>query len=297
MAADVFCPLPDGSPIPAFDMGWVSGSAVDPYLSYLGEPSPEGWSGDLEALHGDSTTDHFIDLWTREAVLAALRAADLPACPMILDLGCSSGLMTAEMVRLWPDASVIGLDAESNGLAAAHAVMPEVPFVHASGTDLPLADACLHAVVSLNVLEHIPDDVRVLEEVQRVLRPGGTALVVVPYNPALYDYYDVHLQHARRYERHELADKGRSVGLLPVTSACLGSVLYPAFWATKKVHRLRHPSPSPVDRQRLVENDIQSTRHAVVGRLAHRLERRLLAAGARPGFGIRQVTVFRKPRD
>ena len=297
MTMEILRPLPDGSPIPGFDEGWVSGARVDPYLSYLGEPSPEGWSGDLEALHGDSTTDHFIDLWTREAVLAALRAANLPVSPALLDLGCSSGLMTAEMLRAWPDAVIIGLDAEADGLAAAHAAMPGIPFVHASGTDLPLVDACLDAVASLNVLEHIPDDVQVLAEVHRVLRPGGTAVVVVPYNPALYDYYDVHLQHARRYARREMAEKGRGVGLMPVTSACLGSVLYPAFWATKKLHRRRHPDPSPAERQRLVEKDIQSTRHASVGRLAHRLERRLIAAGLRPGFGIRQVTVFRKPRD
>ena len=297
MTTEILRPPPDGSPIPRFDEGWVSGPSVAPYLSYMGEPSPEGWSGDLEALHGNSTTDHFIDLWTREAVVAALRAANLPASPVILDLGCSSGLMTAEVLRAWPDAFIIGLDAEADGLAAAHAAMPGVPFIHASGTDLPLTDACVDALASLNVLEHIPDDVRVLEEVLRVLRPGGGAVVVVRYNPAHYDDYDIHLQHARRYERNEMAKKGRSAGLVPVTSACLGSVLYPAFWATKKAHRRRHPSPSPVERQQLVENDIQSTRHALVGRLAHRVERRLLAAGVRPGFGIRQVTVFRKPQD
>lgn len=289
--------LPDGSPVPEFSRGWVSGGRVEPYLSYLGEPSPEGWSGDLEALHGDSTTDHFIDVWTREAVLAALRAAGLPEGPTILDLGCSSGLMTAEVIRQWPEASVIGIDAESDGLAAAHRALPSTPFVHASGTDLPLDDSRMDAVVSLNVLEHIPDDVRVLSEIHRVLRPGGIGVVVVPYNPSLYDYYDSHLQHERRYARHEMAEKGTSAGLRHVTSACLGSVLYPAFWFTKKMHRRRHPSPSHAERQRLVERDIQSTRHAKVGRVAHALERRLLAAGARPGFGIRQISVFRRSRD
>ena len=297
MTVEALRPPSDGSPLPRFDGGWVTGEGVRAYMSYLGEQSPEGWSGDLEALHGDSTTDHFIDVWTREAVLAALRASRLPDRPSVLDLGCSSGLMIAEVLRQWPAASVIGIDAEADGLAAAHVRMPEIPFVHASGTDLPLVDACIDAVMSLNVLEHIPDDVLVLHEVHRVLRPGGTAVVVVPYNPALFDYYDVHLQHERRYAKREMADKGMSVGLEHVTSVCLGSVLYPAFWFTKKSHRRTHPNPLPDERRALVERDIQSTRHATVGRLAHSVERRLLSAGVRPGFGIRQLTVFRKPRD
>ena len=37
--------------------------------------------------------------------------------------------------------------------------------------------------------------------------------MVVPYNPRLYDYYDAHLQHERRYGRTEMPDKGRSAGL------------------------------------------------------------------------------------
>lgn len=290
-------PLPGELEPPEFQAGWVTPSGIEPYVSYLGQPSPEGWSSDLESLHGDSTTDHFIDVWTREAVLAALSAAPLPPAPAILDLGCSSGLMTAEVVRRWPTGFVLGVDAESEGLASAHRVLPHVPFLHASGTDLPVDDCTFDGVVSLNVLEHIPDDISVLAEVERVLRPGGTAVVVVPYNPSLYDYYDAHLQHERRYARHEMADKGQAIGLVHVTSACLGSVLYPAFWITKKQHRRRHPDPDPRERHALVERDIQSTRHAALGRVAHALERRLLRAGLRPAFGIRQLTIFRKPQD
>ena len=247
-------------------------------------------------MHADATTDHFIDIWTREAVLAALRASDTPSQPAVLDLGCSSGLMTAEIAGEWPKADILGLDAESEGLALAHAALPEVPFVHASGTDIPLADASVDAVVAINVLEHIPDDVAALREVYRVWRPGGRAVIVIPYNPALYDYFDAHLHHERRYASGEMAVKGERAGLVPVTYACLGSVLYPGFWATKKMHRRRHPDPSPAERQEMVERDIQSTRHAALGRLAHRIERRMLSHGLRPKFGIRELTVFRRPR-
>ena len=293
---DALRPPPGLQSVPRFDGGWrLDEGRVGPYISYLGAPSPEGWSSDLESLHMDSTTDHFIDVWTREAVLAALRAGSLPAVPTVLDLGCSSGLMTGEVLRAWPHASVLGLDAEAEGLVVAHQALPDVPFIHASGTDIPLADQSVDAVVALNVLEHVADDVAALAEVHRVLRPGGRAVMVVPYNPRLYDYYDAHLQHERRYGRTEMPDKGRSAGLEVVTYACLGSLLYPAFWAAKKMHRRRHPDPSPTERQALVEQDIASTRHSRLGNVAHAVERRMMRAGMRPGFGIRQVTVFERP--
>ena len=103
---DALRPPPGLQSVPPFDGGWrLDEGRVGPYISYLGAPSPEGWSSDLESLHVDSTTDHFIDVWTREAVLAALRAGSLPSVPTVLDLGCSSGLMTGEVLRAWPQAS------------------------------------------------------------------------------------------------------------------------------------------------------------------------------------------------
>ncbi len=296
MIVDVLRPLPGSVGPPPFHAGWPRHDGpIEPYISYLGAPSPDGWSSELELLHADATADHFIDVWTREATLAALRAGVVAAAPDVLDLGCSSGQMTTQMHREWPSADIVGLDAEAEGLVLAHASLPDIPFVHASATDIPLGDQSVDAVVAINVLEHIPDDGLALSEVHRVLRPGGCAVIVVPYNPSLYDYFDAHLHHERRYASGEMASKGESVGLLPVTYACLGSVLYPAFWATKKGNRRRYPNPSSGERQRMVEADIQRTRHAALGRLAHRVERSILRLGARPKFGIRELTVFTRP--
>ena len=44
-----------------------------------------------------------------------------------------------------------------------------------------------------------------------------------------------------------------------------------------------------------MEQDIASTRHSRLGNVAHAVERRMMRAGMRPGFGIRQVTVFERP--
>jgi len=52
---------------------------------------------------------------------------------------------------------------------------------HQDVTALRFADASLDVVASLDVLEHVPDYARALEEFARVLRPGGRLLLCVPY--------------------------------------------------------------------------------------------------------------------
>src|SRR5207344_2532427 len=115
----------------------------------------------------------------------------------------------------------------------AHEAVPEAALLHASATDLPFGDATADGLVALNLLEHLPDDLAALAEFARVMRPGARAVIVVPSNPRLYDYYDAHLQHERRYARGELAGKAASVGLRRVGGLGLGSVVYPAFWLVK----------------------------------------------------------------
>jgi SAM-dependent methyltransferase len=48
---------------------------------------------------------------------------------------------------------------------------------------LPLPDASVDGVISSHVLEHLPDDRTALRELARVVRPGGWAVVMVPYDP------------------------------------------------------------------------------------------------------------------
>lgn len=54
---------------------------------------------------------------------------------------------------------------------------------HADLTDLPFPAGDVDLILSSHVLEHIPDDTTAMAELARVLRPGGVALVMVPFDP------------------------------------------------------------------------------------------------------------------
>ena len=63
------------------------------------------------------------------------------------------------------------------------------------------------SVVSVNVLEHVGDDMEELALMRSVLRPGGYLCLWVPAVPALYSRFDRALGHHRRYRKSELAAK------------------------------------------------------------------------------------------
>jgi SAM-dependent methyltransferase len=286
---DVLRPPPGAESLPPFAGGWPDG----PYLAYVNDDAEVNWSDDLEELHEESTRDHFIDVWTRNAVLAALAPAIRPGS-VVADVGCSTGYLLEDLRARHPDATLVGADLVAAGLRKAHESVPEAALVLADVTRLPFEDASVDAIASVNVLEHVPDDAGALAEFKRVLKPGALAAIVVPAGPGLYDYYDRMLGHERRYARGELPGRGRAAGLEVVSDAHLGWTLYPAFWAKKKLNRRRHPNRSAQEVERLVAGDISSTEQSRIGRAATALEERALSRGLRAPFGIRDFVVLRR---
>jgi len=114
----------------------------------------------------------------RDVAGSLLRKARLPASGLLVDVGCGSGQtmswFTAER-RQW---RAIGLDLSLDGLdAASHAGQT---VMQASALDLPCKSGCADLVITLDVLQHLPlpgGDVRALEEMRRVIKPGGALLI------------------------------------------------------------------------------------------------------------------------
>jgi len=128
--------------------------------------------------------DDLADQWWRPAGgfaalhwLAASRAEHIPPSPhpaaLLVDLACGGGLMAPHAARL--GYRHVGVDIGRPGLevARAHGVLPVLGSVLA----VPLADGCADVVVAGEVLEHVEDDVAVLAECARLLRPGGTLVI------------------------------------------------------------------------------------------------------------------------
>lgn len=68
-------------------------------------------------------------------------------------------------------------------------------------------------VISLNVLEHVLDDRRVIADLVRLLSPGGWLLTYVPACALAFGTLDEALGHHRRYDRASFGERMREAGL------------------------------------------------------------------------------------
>jgi 2-polyprenyl-6-hydroxyphenyl methylase / 3-demethylubiquinone-9 3-methyltransferase len=93
----------------------------------------------------------------------------------ILDLCCGGGLLAEPLAR--EGARVAGIDISENALriACRHAMEGEleIGYVRSPAESLPFADASFDLVVAFDALEHVDDLPGTVEEISRVLRPGG----------------------------------------------------------------------------------------------------------------------------
>ncbi len=107
-----------------------------------------------------------------------LERAKLPVDGMLLDAGCGSGQTMAWFLAAHPPWRASGIDVSLDALRAAHSA--GLPVCSATALRLPVTDNSVDAVISLDVLQHLPlggGDSKALLEFARVLIPGGALLI------------------------------------------------------------------------------------------------------------------------
>jgi SAM-dependent methyltransferase len=118
----------------------------------------------------------------------------------ILDIGAGFGFALSE-IRDGYGFAVVG-----TGIAD---IKPVCPFIEAVGSHLPVADNTIELVLSVHGISWEPDQKKALEEVVRVLKPGGVGLIFlitfsnsifIWHGEAFWEEIGVELAEYRRYE-------------------------------------------------------------------------------------------------
>jgi 2-polyprenyl-3-methyl-5-hydroxy-6-metoxy-1,4-benzoquinol methylase len=103
--------------------------------------------------------------------------ADFEPGATIIDLGCGAGSIVARTTRELDFA--IATDHDPHLLSAARRCGSNAVQLDLDA-DLPFSSDSIHVVLCTDVIEHIIEPGRILEEMHRILRPGGLLIVFTP---------------------------------------------------------------------------------------------------------------------
>jgi ubiquinone/menaquinone biosynthesis C-methylase UbiE len=156
----------------------------------------------------------------------------------VVEVGCGIGNFTATLADR---ELVIALDVEASCIEK-----HRDRFRNSLNIQSRMMDACApefhslaahrpDSLVCLNVLEHIPDDLRALSNMASVLPAKGKVILIVPAFPALYGPIDEKLGHCRRYSKPGLAALALRAGLRVKTLKYMNSIGFIGWWVNAKV--------------------------------------------------------------
>jgi len=180
-------------------------------------------------------------------ITAEFRRFQLQSGSRVLDIGCGNGRHTAEAYR-YPGVVAVGADRNLDDLQQARErlVFHDRLQAHGGGCwclagadilHLPFPDRTFELVICSEVLEHVPDHQRAIDEIVRVLKPGGDIVVSVPrWLPEIIcwaisrEYHQANQGHIRIYRRKALQRRLAASGLIFVGAHHAHSLHSPYWW-------------------------------------------------------------------
>ena len=155
-----------------------------------------------ETTYHETEGSHWWPTGRRDFIVNLVQRLDVPPGATILEVGCSAGLLLAEL-RGRGYRKVTGVDLSMDGARRCQGRGLTSIAVMDAGR-LGFAPASFDLVIASDVLEHIYDDTGALEEWRRVLKPSGRLLVLVPAFQILWADHDTVNRHHRRYTTAQL---------------------------------------------------------------------------------------------
>lgn len=155
-----------------------------------------GGSENLEVMREAENYNHF---------LLELVKYRMQGCERVLDFGAGNGLFAHSMRAQGHKVSCL----EPEPLLA-ESLDQDGFNVYSSLDGIPTAS--FDGIYTLNVLEHIEDDIEVLSSLRRLIKPGGQFFIYVPAFKVLFSAMDTKVGHVRRYRLNELLNKCKMAG-------------------------------------------------------------------------------------
>jgi SAM-dependent methyltransferase len=211
----------------------------------------------------------------------------------VLEMGCGDGNVLRFLEDACRNGTLIGMDLYIEGLRYAR-TRSSCHLVQGDVRDAAFGQN-FHLIGMFDVLEHIPDDSRMLADIWKLLDDGGVLLLTVPAHRRLWSYFDEVSGHCRRYEIAELRSKLEQTAYDVEYLTEYMAIVYPLMWLGRKLRsKKRKMQPGDASRN-LLQEEVQ-TIPILNGILSSVLswEAKWLAKRRRLPFGASLLVVARK---
>lgn len=114
----------------------------------------------------------------------------------ILDVGCGEGNTIRSLAKVNPDFIIVGCDIFVEGMELSNV---KLPLFQGDVSDDLFVEEQFDVILLLDVIEHVPDDQKLLQAAHKLLKKNGLLIVMVPAGMYLWSKFDIISGHYRRY--------------------------------------------------------------------------------------------------
>ena len=174
------------------------------------------------------------DMALKRRARRVIQQLELKKGDKVLDLGCGNGYYPYLLSRIPLNLKITGIDSHLNAIEDAKRDVGEknAKFIIGNAEKLPFPENSFDKIVMSEIIEHVRDDIMVLKEARRVLKPGGILVLTTPNKnyPFLWDpinwflehFFNFHIksgffsgiwnQHIKLYKPEEIGKRLEEVG-------------------------------------------------------------------------------------
>ena len=174
----------------------------------------------------------------RNRLIGWLARRHLPASANFLEVGCGTGYVLTMLRKEFPQWRITASEVFPDAFRfAAQRIDASVQMQQFDGRAIPYREE-FDAIGAFDVIEHIEEDVAVLNEIHAALKPEGLLIASVPQHKFLWSRYDEIGRHFRRYEMTDLRERLAGAGFRIVDTTSFNSLLLPLMWLSRSVRRM-----------------------------------------------------------
>jgi SAM-dependent methyltransferase len=170
-------------------------------------PSPSDFYVELAAAEGENwwfKSRNRLPIWVSQRKVDNFKD--------YLEVGCGTGFVLAGIRKAFPQARLGAMEFYEKGLVFARTKIPYARFERMDAVQMRKM-ASYDVIGAFDVIEHIEQDVVVLQNLARAVRAGRSVVITVPQHMWLWSTVDERTCHVRRYGRKELLYLKRSAVL------------------------------------------------------------------------------------